>query len=78
MGCGAQDDQNKFIRLTVKDETRLTFEIRDHGRGGYLHALPECWQGFLRKKNLHRTFRREVAKDAKERLIQELKERYRE
>jgi predicted RNA-binding protein YlxR (DUF448 family) len=56
----------------------LTVDRLGNGRGGYLHRAEPCWQAFIRRKSLHRAFRLEISRDAKEKLVRELKERYRE
>jgi predicted RNA-binding protein YlxR (DUF448 family) len=48
---------------------------RAGGRGGYLHRKQDCWRAFLRRKGIYRAFRVEVSRAAKDRLIQELKDR---
>jgi predicted RNA-binding protein YlxR (DUF448 family) len=58
------------------DQARLKVDRLADGRGGYLHAAQECWQAFIRKKSLYRAFRTAIDKDAKEKLVQELKQRY--
>jgi predicted RNA-binding protein YlxR (DUF448 family) len=65
-----------MIRLVVADRVRLKVDIQGTGRGGYLHIAEECWQAFMRRKSLHRAFRTAINRDAKEKLIQELKQRY--
>jgi predicted RNA-binding protein YlxR (DUF448 family) len=76
LGCGQRDDQGKLIRLVVADQVRLEVDIEGTGRGGYLHIAEKCWQAFMRRKSLHRAFRTAINKEAKEKLIQELKQRY--
>jgi predicted RNA-binding protein YlxR (DUF448 family) len=49
---------------------------RNAGRGGYLHGARDCWQRFLKKRSHYRAFRVEISKGAKEKLINELSERY--
>jgi hypothetical protein len=77
IGCGAQDDQNRLIRLTANAQGELTIDPAGGGRGGYLHRRRECWEGFVRRKHTRRAFRREISKSAKEKFIRELNE-YRE
>jgi predicted RNA-binding protein YlxR (DUF448 family) len=78
LGCGFRDEQHKLIRLTVDGRGELRLRQSDGGRGGYLHAAPECWQAFLKRKSHYRAFRAEIAKSAKEKLVHELNERERE
>jgi len=63
-----------LIRLTLVDQGRLVV-ARTNGRGGYLHRKQDCWQAFLRRKGIYRAFHVEVSRAAKDRLIQELKDR---
>jgi uncharacterized protein len=74
LGCGTQDEQDQLMRLALADDGRLVID-RFHGRGGYLHRKQSCWQAFLGRKSHYRAFRVEVSRAAKERLIQELKDR---
>ncbi|HEY6366424.1 MAG TPA: DUF448 domain-containing protein [Candidatus Binatia bacterium] len=78
LGCGAREEQNKLIRLVVGEGRQLKVDRLADARGGYLHPARRCWQVFLRRKSLHRAFHVEISNDAKEKLIQELTERYRE
>ena len=71
LGCGARDDQAKLLRI-VAEQGGLKAADGGNGRGGYLHRARECWQGFLRRKNLHRAFHAEISKDAKEKFVHEL------
>jgi len=64
--------------MVLSQEGSLKLQSRGHGRGGYLHLSESCWQAFLKKKHLYRTFRANVEKGAKEKLVQELRERNRE
>jgi predicted RNA-binding protein YlxR (DUF448 family) len=74
LGCGARDDQHKLIRLTAPDANQLKIDPEGDGRGGYLHYAPDCWQAFTKKKSVYRAFHREIARDARENLVRELKE----
>jgi predicted RNA-binding protein YlxR (DUF448 family) len=75
LGCGLRDEQNHLIRLRVRDGGLSADENRT-GRGGYLHRRRECWEKFVKRKSVYRAFHTEVARDAKETLVQELKDRY--
>lgn len=77
LGCGAQDDQQRLIRLAVTDRGRLVVD-RARGRGGYLHRDAVCWRKFLGRKGLHRAFRVEVSRAAKEQFIEDIKGQDRE
>jgi predicted RNA-binding protein YlxR (DUF448 family) len=76
LGCGAREEQARLIRLVVGAQGDLKIDRSAEARGGYLHVARACWQAFLRRKSLHRAFRAEVSKDAKEELIRELMKRY--
>jgi predicted RNA-binding protein YlxR (DUF448 family) len=78
LGCGSREEQKKLIRLIVGERRELKVDRLANARGGYLHPARRCWQAFLRRKSLHRAFHIEIGKDAKEKLIRELTERYRE
>jgi predicted RNA-binding protein YlxR (DUF448 family) len=75
LGCGASDDRDRLLRLSVDSRAELKVDPCGEGRGGYLHRNPECWQAFLRRKSLQRAFRAEIDRAAKEKLIQELRKR---
>lgn len=77
LGCGEKDEQQSLLRLVVGGG-ELKIERRAQGRGGYLHWKERCWGAFLRRKNLYRTFRVEVSRQAREKLISTLRERIRE
>jgi predicted RNA-binding protein YlxR (DUF448 family) len=76
LGCGVGDEQNRLIRLRVRERGGLTADDNRIGRGGYLHCARECWEKFIRRKSVYRAFHAEIAKDAKQALVQELKDRY--
>jgi predicted RNA-binding protein YlxR (DUF448 family) len=77
LGCGAREDQDRLVRLAATDQGCLIID-RVHGRGGYLHKNPECWQMFLARKSQYRAFHLNITRTAKEQLIEELKGRKRE
>jgi len=74
LGCGARDDQNKLIRLTVTDGKQLQVE-RYRGRGGYLHPDPTCHKDFVSRKGHYRAFHVEIDRKAKAQLIEKLADR---
>jgi predicted RNA-binding protein YlxR (DUF448 family) len=65
-----------LIRLVAVDSVKLKVDRQGIGRGGYLHGAEECWQAFVRRKSLHRAFRMAINREAKEKLVQELKQQY--
>ena len=77
LGCGGRDDQKNLIRMSIGADGELITDQRGYGRGGYLHHRHDCWQAFVGRKNTHRTFRVNISKEAKQKLIQVLSERYR-
>lgn len=76
MGCGARDDQEHLLRMAI-DGDRLVLD-RERGRGGYLHAQPQCRRLFVAKKGHYRAFHAELTRAMKEKLIDELESRERE
>ncbi len=73
LGCGARARKGQLLRLIVNAAGQLEIAARGQ-RGGYLHRRPECWSGFVGRKNHFRAFRVEVAKPLKEKLLRELKD----
>jgi predicted RNA-binding protein YlxR (DUF448 family) len=69
-------EQSKLVRVVINREGELKIQREDGGRGGYLHVAPDCWQGFLKRKSHYRAFRADIHKEAKEKLVRELFERY--
>ena len=61
-----------MIRFRVTEQGDLQIDKKGAGRGGYLHQRAECWDGFLKRKSLHRAFHVEIDRGAKERLVREL------
>ena len=78
LGCGGRDDQKNLIRITIAADGELITDSRGYGRGGYFHHRHGCWQSFVGRKNTHRAFRVNLSKEAKQKIIQVLSERYRE
>jgi predicted RNA-binding protein YlxR (DUF448 family) len=76
LGCGSRDEQKKLFRLVLDKQGELKIQRVHGGRGGYLHVAPDCWQQFLKRKSHQRTFRAEIRKAAKEKLVKELIEGY--
>ncbi|MDP2601967.1 MAG: YlxR family protein [Deltaproteobacteria bacterium] len=72
LGCNGRDEQGGLIRFRVTEQGDLQIDKKGAGRGGYLHQRAECWQGFLKRKSLYRTFHVEIDRGAKERLVREL------
>ena len=76
LGCGAKDDQGRMIRIRAAVSGELIADKSGLGRGGYLHPTEDCWDRFSRRKSVHRAFHVEIAKRAREKLVEELRERY--
>lgn len=74
IGCGARDDKRGMLRLTASANGELQLDRTGRRRGGYLHKREVCWEAFLRKKRLYRAFRLEIGREAREKLIQELRD----
>jgi uncharacterized protein len=71
-GCGERDEQRRLDRFML-DSGRLAWdrERRRGGRGGYLHARPECFAAFVSRKPFLRSLRASVATDERARLVAE-------
>ena len=78
LGCGARDDQKGLVRFVATGAGDLRIERVGKGRGGYLHKAERCCKGFLQKKKFYRAFRREITQMAKEELVRELRDQWRE
>ncbi|HWO41883.1 MAG TPA: DUF448 domain-containing protein [Candidatus Eisenbacteria bacterium] len=77
LGCGRKDKQARLIRVAVSREGALKVD-RFSGRGGYLHSARGCWEDFVKRKSHFRAFRADISRSAREKLIEELSEKYRE
>jgi predicted RNA-binding protein YlxR (DUF448 family) len=75
LGCGLKEEQSRLIRVIVANDGELKID-RHGGRGGYLHSARDCWKQFLKKRSHYRAFHADVGRGAKEKLINELNERY--
>ena len=75
LGCGAIDDKRGLLRFVTSADGELHLVREGRGRGGYLHKEEACWAAFSRRKKLYRTFRLEIGREAREKLIQELRDR---
>jgi len=64
------------VRLVLSESGEFHLDELGRGRGGYLHKAEECWNAFLRKKGLFRAFRREARREAREKLVLILKNRF--
>ncbi|MEE8075842.1 MAG: YlxR family protein [Candidatus Binatia bacterium] len=73
LGCGARDDKGGLLRIGASSKGEL-YLAEVGGRGGYLHKDEACWEVFSRKKKLFRTFRLEIGREAREKLIRELRD----
>lgn len=78
LGCGEKDFKDGLIRMVALPEGELGLDGRAPGRGGYLHKSEKCWEAFVRRKSLYRAFRREIGREAREKLVRALRDRYRE
>jgi predicted RNA-binding protein YlxR (DUF448 family) len=76
LGCGAQDQKKRLIRLCAGAQGELIVSERAAGRGGYLHRDQECWEKFARRKSVYRAFHVEIGKGVKRRLVELLRERH--
>jgi len=73
LGCGARDSQDRMLRLAVGASGELRLQERGGGRGGYLHRRNRCWEACLGKKRFYRAFRVEVGREARVKMVQELR-----
>ena len=58
VGCGARSPQRALVRFVAGPAgLRADGRRRAPGRGGYLHASPECWRAFARRRGPVRSLR---------------------
>jgi len=71
LGCRGRENKADLIRL-VRSDDNVAVDVRQQapGRGGYLHARPECWESALRKRALTRALK--VAAIDREALLDRL------
>jgi uncharacterized protein len=70
VGCGAQAPQNTLRRFIAgSDGLRIDGPRRAPGRGAYLHADPDCWRAFARRRGPVRSLRLNPPPAERERLI---------
>ena len=75
-GCGQRDSQEALQRFVIGN---TGYELGcAEGRGGYLHIRESCWQAFLKRKSLYRTFRRDMSHEDREALVMKLRRRWSE
>ena len=75
LGCGIRDDKENLLRLVATSGGELHLQKMGSGRGGYLHVCEVCWEAFRGKKRLYRAFHVEIGREARGKLIQELRNR---
>jgi predicted RNA-binding protein YlxR (DUF448 family) len=61
-----------MVRLVAR-EGALKVHRAGEGRGGYVHPLPQCWDAFAKRKSVYRAFHMEISREARKRLVQELR-----
>ena len=64
-----------MLRLVADPTGALKLQNRGTGRGGYLHKQNACWEACLGKKRFYRAFHREIGREARVKLIHQLRER---
>ncbi len=64
-----------MLRLEADLSGELKLQDQGPGRGGYLHKREECWESCLGKKKFYRAFHMEIGREARIKLIHELRER---
>ncbi len=58
VGCGGRAPQRSLLRFAGGPAgLRLDGRRRTPGRGAYLHASPECWHAFTRRRGPVRSLR---------------------
>jgi len=58
VGCGGRAPQRVLLRFAAGPAgLRLDGRRRAPGRGAYLHASPECWLAFTRRRGPVRSLR---------------------
>jgi len=75
LGCGTRDRQDCLLRLVVDPSGKLKVQDGGPGRGGYVHKQETCWESCLGNKKFYRAFHMEISREARIKLIQELRER---
>jgi len=73
VGCGARAPQRALVRFVAGPPgLRLDRSRRASGRGAYLHASPECWRTFARRRGPVRSLRVSPAPAERMALVEEL------
>lgn len=74
MGCGQRERAGHLVRVVRRPNGSLSLDRdhREHGRGGYLHKIEDCWSRFARRGGTIRSFRAQVQPHARVALLSEL------
>ena len=72
VGCGARAPQGALVRFVASPGLRLDRSRRAPGRGAYLHASPDCWRTFARRRGPVRSLRVSPAPAERVALVEEL------
>ena len=75
LGCATIDEQHALLRVVRDADGGLAVD-RDRrmtGRGGYLHARPQCWDRFAARKGMVRSLRVAVDRPARAALVAQLR-----
>ena len=75
LGCATVDEQRALLRIVHRSGGGLALDVerRTGGRGGYLHARPECWGRFAARKGMVRSLRVAVDRPARAALVAQLR-----
>ena len=75
LGCARIDEQRALLRIVQRGPGALALDVerRAGGRGGYLHARPECWGRFAARKGMVRSLRIAVDRAARAALVAQLR-----
>lgn len=76
LGCGRRDVKQRMLRIVRDEGGALRVDPRGHatGRGGYLHPLETCWQGFEKRKGMVRSLKAPVERTERAGLVHRLRQ----
>ncbi len=71
VGCGQRDEQRALRRFVMAGEGLAldAGQVRQPGRGAYLHGAPSCWSTFVRRRGPVRSLRVSPAAAQREQLV---------
>ena len=76
LGCGRRDPKQDLMRLVCDTRRGLQLDPRGRsgGRGGYLHAKEDCWQGFAKRGGMIRSLKAAVERAERAALVDRLRQ----